>query len=547
MTARKPTSARSRVIAAGSVRPPRTGDVIEAILDISKEISFEMSEETLLGRYGSALTRLFPGRPLALRVIDPRTFEPTSEFATAEIAPYARMAPLAFKPSALKKMRVSDQLVRTGRVSADPVYKLIFHDTAGGFSVPLVANGELFGALNVEYPLGAAAKLPAEDEAVMLPLANQLSVSLRNLKLAAETLYLRDYTSALLDEANALVFAVDRRRRVVVWNRALARISGYSPKSVLNQDAARWLGEGKSELLRALDAALDGRTPPTIEYALATRSGGVVRAAWNVAAVRSGSHVESVIAIGQDLTHLKTLERQVLQAEKLATLGQIAAGVVHELNNPLTSITVYADYLLKKLDRPGNDPGDVEKLRKITDASARMLRFTRDLVTYARPSGEERDLVIVDDVIAESLSFCEHVLSRAKVRVATDFGTPPPIRANRGQLQQVFINLITNAAQSLPKKGGGLRVATQAENDAVRVIFADDGCGIRSKDLPKIFEPFFTTKEPGSGTGLGLSIVRSIVERHGGRVTVASDEQQGSEFVLVFPRGHAAGAPKEES
>ncbi len=523
------------------MRPPDSADVIAALLELSKEISFEMSEGTLVGRYGAALTRLLPGRALALRVVDPRHLEPTSEHTTREISPEARTAPLSFKPSALAKMRVSPEIVRSGRIAAEAVYRPIFHDTALGFSVPLVVSGELLGALHVEYPLGTKVDLPGADEATILPLANQLSVALRNVKLAEETLYLRDYQSALLDEAGALVLAVDRRRRVTVWNRTLARLCGFSAREVVEKDVARWLGDARHELVQALDEALDGRPPATVEIALPTRSGGQVRAAWNLAPVRAGGAIESVIAIGQDLTQLKALERQVIQAEKLATLGQIAAGVVHELNNPLTSITVYADFLLKKAERGGAETGDVEKLGRIVEASNRMLRFTRDLVTYARPSGEERGAVSLDDVVRESLSFCEHVLARAVAHVAITLGGPPPILANRAQLQQVFINLFTNAAQALPKKGGEVRIETRREHDAVRITVADQGKGISPRDLPHVFEPFFTTKEPGRGTGLGLSIVRRIVEGHGGRVTASSEPGQGSEFVLLFPIAHRDG------
>ncbi len=537
MTRRAPAAGKSptRRAAAKAMRPPDGGHVIAALLELSKAISFEMSEETLVGRYGAALTRLLPGRALALRVVDPRHLEPTSEHTTGEISPEARAAPLSFKPSALTKMRVSPELVRSGRIAAEAVYRPIFHDTVLGFSVPLVASGELLGALHVEYPLGTHADLPSADESTILPLANQLAVALRNVKLAEETLYLRDYQSALLEEAGALVLAVDRRRRVTVWNRTLARLCGFSAREVIEKDVARWLDDSRHELVQALDEALDGRPPATVEIALPTRSGGQVRAAWNLAPVRAGGAIESVIAIGQDLTQLKALERQVIQAEKLATLGQIAAGVVHELNNPLTSITVYADFLLRKAEKSGAEGGDVEKLARIVEASNRMLRFTRDLVTYARPSGEERGAVSLDDVVREALSFCEHVLDRASAHVAITLGGTPPVLANRAQLQQVFINLFTNAAQALPKRGGEVRIETRREHDTVRVTIADQGKGISARDLPHVFEPFFTTKEPGKGTGLGLSIVRRIVEGHGGRVTASSEPGQGSEFVLLFP------------
>jgi two-component system NtrC family sensor kinase len=232
------------------------------------------------------------------------------------------------------------------------------------------------------------------------------------------------------------------------------------------------------------------------------------------------------------------LRGQIIQSEKLASLGQIAAGVVHELNNPLTSIIGYSDYLRSKAEREKGDPNDVERLRRIGEAAARILRFSRDLMAYARPSIEPPAPVAVHTVIEQALVFCEHLFSVAAVRVHREFAeTVGPVLGVRDQLTQVFVNLFTNACHSMEAQGGKLSVSTEvdAQRRAVKVTVADTGHGIDAENLKRIFDPFFTTKTEGRGTGLGLSIVRNIILLHGGTISVESSPRAGTTFFVELP------------
>jgi signal transduction histidine kinase len=238
------------------------------------------------------------------------------------------------------------------------------------------------------------------------------------------------------------------------------------------------------------------------------------------------------------LTEARNLNAHMVQAEKLASLGQIAAGVVHELNNPLTSIVAYTDYLIRKAGlRPsGPDADEIDRLRRISESAGRMLRFTRDLVSYARPSSETPGHVSLHLVIDQSIAFCEHVLAGANVTVERRFEDAlPQVLGKPEQLTQIFVNLITNACHAMADGGGTLRVTTREDGSFACVELADTGHGIQPEHVPHVFTPFFTTKTSGAGTGLGLAIVKSILDGHGGTIRATSEPGRGATFSLTLP------------
>ncbi|HEY3237299.1 MAG TPA: ATP-binding protein [Polyangiaceae bacterium] len=238
---------------------------------------------------------------------------------------------------------------------------------------------------------------------------------------------------------------------------------------------------------------------------------------------------------------LRRLQARVIQAEKLGSLGQIVAGLVHELNNPLTSILAYTDYLKKKMER-SRDGGvldeDLERLRRIDEAAHRILKFSRDLVAYARPTQDIPGVVRLHEVLNQALVFCEHEFAPVGVQVERDFAESfPPVLGIAGQLTQVFVNLFTNAVHAMRGREGRLTVSVKlADNrDALVVEVSDNGAGISAEDMNQIFEPFFTTKRDDNGSGLGLSIVRDIVTAHGGSLWARSTPGEGSVFSVVLP------------
>ena len=265
----------------------------------------------------------------------------------------------------------------------------------------------------------------------------------------------------------------------------------------------------------------------------------VERGALVLAAGLAGA--EALSSQRDDTAHVRALQARVIQGEKLASVGQIAAKVVHELNNPLTAIVTYASYLTRKLDRSGLEAADVERLRRIGESADRILRFSRELTAYARPDEETAGLVAIGDVVDRAVVFCEHLVlgSGIRVTVHNDPAVPPTVGL-RGQLTQVFVNLVTNACHALQDAGraedGVVEIhTTLTEDGRVQVSVSDNGMGVSPENVVRIFDPFFTTKAAGRGTGLGLSIVRSIVDQHGGRVWVRSVAGSGTTFVVELP------------
>jgi|CZKU01.1.fsa_nt_gi signal transduction histidine kinase len=264
------------------------------------------------------------------------------------------------------------------------------------------------------------------------------------------------------------------------------------------------------------------------------------------AASALGRALPSAGAIGAAMERVRqeaaALEQRMVHADKLATFGQVAAGVVHELNNPLTSIVAYSDYLIRRaIESGGQHLDDVERLRRISESANRMLRFTRELVSYARPSGGAAGPVVLHSVIDRAIAFCEHVLVAAGMRVERAYGAEVlTVSAASEQLVQVFVNLITNACQAAPPSEGVILVATSVtasalEQRSIVVIIEDNGTGIAPEHVPHVFAPFFTTKGEKNGTGLGLSIVKSIIGAHDGDIRVESELGRGTRFVIDLP------------
>jgi two-component system, NtrC family, sensor kinase len=519
--------------------PPPTehAGLDQTLLEIGRKVAGATSEEELVAVVAQGVKRLFPGRTFCIRIADQRTSHLTSLYAEGKLLDGARDL-LAIKKSAARKIQLDVERLPKDRVRlVDGEVPLMFEGSGRGISAPLIASGQLFGVINVEYPPEEAADLAGADR-VLTQLVNQVAVGIRNAKLIDELTFVRKYLEELLEHANALILVANRDRKVVVFNRLLAQLSGLRREEVLGQDLLELVPEAERiRVVRVIANSLRGEAVSNFETRILGVQGKEVRVSFATSSLlRADGEVEGVIAIGQDLTVVRELERRVIHAEKLATLGKFAASVVHEINNPMTAVASYAHALLaRSMMQPGADPADTQKLKKIIENADRILKFTRDLVSYARPAQDRTEQLDVHPVLDMAVSFCDHVLSEHAVVVDRRYGPVARIAGVRGNLVQVFVNLITNACHAT-KGGGSVRLETSQEDQEVVIRVCDQGIGIDAEHLGHIFEPFYTTKPDGKGTGLGLSIVQGIVESHGGEIDVESAMGQGTRFIIRLPR-----------
>jgi two-component system NtrC family sensor kinase len=246
---------------------------------------------------------------------------------------------------------------------------------------------------------------------------------------------------------------------------------------------------------------------------------------------------ERTLALEQAIQRLQETQAQLIQSEKLATIGTLAGGVAHELNNPLSAILANAQLLAMDFEE---DEEHSDAIQLIEAGAKRCKAIVENLLNYARRSGPELRSLSVNKVLEDTLAMLNHQLKHANVELVKELAPEvPPVRGIANELGQVFTNLIVNALDAVtevhPKGGGRLHMSTALEKGMIVVAFEDNGPGMDASMLRKIFDPFFTTKEVGKGTGLGLAISQQIAGSFGGRVEVRSERGVGTCFRVVLP------------
>jgi signal transduction histidine kinase len=229
------------------------------------------------------------------------------------------------------------------------------------------------------------------------------------------------------------------------------------------------------------------------------------------------------------------IEQQLQMAGRLAAVGELAAGVAHELNNPLAAVQAFAQYLAGREGLDATVKSDVETIYK---ESQRASKITSNLLSFARKHNPEKSLVSINDVIEKSLELHLYRMRVNDIEVVKDLDPELPMTmADYHQIQQVFTNIITNAEHAMTKAHGKgtLVITSRSVEDFIKITFTDDGPGITEENLTRLFDPFFTTKEVGEGTGLGLSICYGIVQEHGGRIYADGKVEKGTTFVVEIP------------
>ncbi|HEX6534913.1 MAG TPA: ATP-binding protein [Gemmatimonadaceae bacterium] len=418
-------------------------------------------------------------------------------------------------------------------------------------TLPIAAGDRRVGALAV----ARAAPLSDEERMALGTVANLLATAIvaadetRRFaeEVASGTRELEAqhrFIERIVDSLPVGLYVVDREYRVHAWNRK--RETGT--QGVLREEA---LGRTIFELLRRQPADvlreefdLVFRTGEMTQFEMESSAFGEPRT-FRVSKIPMRIHdadVTHVITIGEDITDWKRAQERAAQAQKLAALGQLSAGVMHEINNPLATIGACAESMALQLQE-GSVPDPLreafaEYCQIIDHEVHRSKRIVDGLLDFSRPKAAERGAVDVREVVDQTLFLLKHHARFRGVRVDASSapGTPPIVHGNREQLVQVLMALLLNAADAMRGRGT-VRVRTTDASGGREVVIAveDEGEGIPASAIAKLFEPFYTTKSPGRGTGLGLSICYGIVADHGGRIEVESTVGVGSTFRVRLP------------
>src|ERR1700734_970552 len=384
--------------------------------------------------------------------------------------------------------------------------------------------------------------LSSEDVELLQALAGYIGIAIQNGRLYAsleqkvsEYERLKDFNENIVESINVGVMAVDLQDRIESWNSQMEVMYAQPRWQVVGRSLGEVFPASFAEEFYRV------RQNPGIhnlyKFRLITPTGEsrIVNVAMTPLVTRKFNVVGRLIIV-DDITERVELESQLSQADKLSSIGLLAAGVAHEVNTPLAVISSYAQMLSKQLQ---GDPQKGGLLEKITRQTFRASEIVNNLLNFSRTSGTEFTAIDINKIISDTLALLEHQFKVTKIKVQDERNSQIPlITGNAGRLQQVFLNLFLNAKDAM-SNGGTLRITT-SNGDSVGVMVSDTGSGIAQEHIHRIYDPFFTTKNApregqARGTGLGLSVTYGIIQEHAGKIRVESRSGEGTTFYLDFP------------
>ena len=368
---------------------------------------------------------------------------------------------------------------------------------------------------------------------------------LEKVRLQKELIEAKNFLESIVEKAGDAISVVDLEGKVLYWNEGAEKIYGYKREEAWGKNLSEFLYP-KDENLRVEEEKLtgkwmmqvrEGKVVPNVEVKRQTKEGKEIIVSMTISPLRDAEgKIIGASRICKDITHLKKAEERLVLAERLSSLGELTAGVAHELRNPLAGIKINTQILSRKKDLPemekkllNSTQEGIEKIQKIVD----------DMLHFAKPKPFHFKEEKINEVVEKSMAILQTKLKKENITTVFQAGQGlPRVRIDIHQVQQVLINLMLNAIQAM-ERGGTLTIRTFAEGEGgVGVEVRDTGVGIPRLHLKKIFDPFFTTKS--EGTGLGLSISAKILENHGATIDVVSEEGKGSTFTIGFPAGRAS-------
>src|SRR5215831_881808 len=360
----------------------------------------------------------------------------------------------------------------------------------------------------------------------------------------------QEFARRLVDNFPDMILVLDTNKQYTFVSPRSREILGYEPAELAALGFGHCVHPEEMPAVRTLydDIVSARRVYEALEVRVRRKQGDWRRILFNFSPLSDESgNIEGVVLSGRDVTDLKRLEEQLIQAEKLAAMGQMLAGVAHELNNPLTAVLGVTELLR---ERAPDDESFKRQLDLTHRQARRAARIVQNLLEFSRPASAQKKLLDVNNLVERTLQLHEHSLRRNNIEV--DFRPDTSLAGVTGdanQLIQVFLNLVSNAEQAIRevRESGHLQIRPGRVGDRLSIRFQDDGVGIRAESLPRVFDPFYTTKRPGGGTGLGLSICMSIVREHGGIIEAEALPAGGSAFTVFLPPAPVEKSPGEKT
>ncbi|MDZ7260741.1 MAG: PAS domain S-box protein [candidate division KSB1 bacterium] len=353
-------------------------------------------------------------------------------------------------------------------------------------------------------------------------------------KLEQQILESKKRLQALFDGITDMISVQDREFHIVMANKKIANMCNTRPEKLIGKRCFEVYFQLEAPCEDCPTAATFQSKKP--EFCERIYNGEIYHL-WTYPMFGLDGKLDCVIEYGQIVTEQKRLEKQLIQAEKLATIGILSSGIAHELRNPLNIIEAARYYIQ---DCIGNqNPQITEKLETIKKHVRRASTIINNLLEFSRPAELEREYIDINQLIDSTIALIEKELSSKNITLVKNYQNIPRAYFGLDSIKQVLLNIIINAIQAMPQ-GGQLQIKTNPLPEKwIEIHISDTGCGIPKKNLPHIFSPFFTTKKVGEGTGLGLYISHSIIKREGGEITVESQEGVGTTFTIRLPMAPA--------
>jgi PAS domain S-box-containing protein len=411
-------------------------------------------------------------------------------------------------------------------------------------ALPLTVSGELAGFVGFDNVIRTGTW--GDDDLALLRVASEIMGNALERKKAEEALKQSEHSYRVLFEStlDGLIVMDIETMKVVFGNQTAAKLYGYeSVGDAIGINPLDFVhSDDKEKVLEVIKKDLFEKGLRQVnEFRTMTGDG---REMW-ISAIGTRTEYQgrpAILVSIRDITEQKKvegakrrLEEQLQLSSRLAAIGELSAGVAHEINNPLTAIKGFSELLLARYDLDEAVKSDVKAIFKEVQ---RAIKVTQDMLSFARRHEPEKCFISINEALAKNLDLYACHMKTNNIDMVVEFDPElPKTMADFYQLQQVFMNIVINAEQAMSEAHGRgkLTVKTQRSDGMIQVIFADDGPGISEENMKRIFDPFFTTKEIGKGTGLGLSICYGLVEAHGGRIYARSRAGQGASFIVEIP------------